>query len=272
MFAGRIRAAVLQLNSASEIQKNLIRLEFFLKDAARQKVRFLVLPEVFASMAPDSMKPALAEEPASSSLLGFLSDQARNHQFYLCGGSVLLKSPSGRIWNASPFFGPDGRLLALYRKIHLFDAMVSDGRSYCESRVIEAGHELGQVSTPLGRIGLGICYDLRFPELFRAHSLKDIFAFCLPSAFTEVTGKKHWEILIRARSIENQVFFLAANQTGTSDHGLRCYGHSLICGPDGEILNQIAKNEGLAIADLDLEKLGRIRRDMPVLNHRRLRA
>jgi len=179
-------------------------------------------------------------------------------------------APGGRVFNTSVLFGPDGGRLAVYRKVHLFDAEVGDGATYRESDAVAPGDGPVTAETPLGTVGLTICYDLRFPELYRALSAKGAVLFTVPSAFTLMTGKDHWEVLLRARAIENEAYVLAPAQGGRHTEGRMTYGHALVADPWGLVIARASDGEGLAMAEFDPALLARVRKNLPVLRHRRL--
>ncbi|MEP3564041.1 MAG: carbon-nitrogen hydrolase family protein, partial [Marinobacter sp.] len=207
----------------------------------------------------------------------FLADQARAFGLWIVGGSMPLASrPDGssiadRVRACCLVYDDQGREVARYDKIHLFDAMVEDAHGqYKESNAFEPGDQVVTIDTPAGRLGLAICYDLRFPELFRALREQGADWVCLPSAFTWQTGDAHWHALIRARAIENQVWVVAPGQGGQNSERRRTYGHSLVCDPWGKVVSEIEEGPGVALADLSLEYLKQVRTRMPVWEHRRL--
>jgi predicted amidohydrolase len=179
-------------------------------------------------------------------------------------------APGGRVYNTSVLLGPDGRQLAVYRKIHLFDAEVGDGATYRESDTVAPGASPVTAETPLGTVGLTICYDLRFPELYRALARAGATLLTVPAAFTLMTGKDHWEVLLRARAIENQAYVLAPAQGGRHTDQRVTYGHAMVVDPWGLVVARASDGEGLALAELDTELLARVRKNLPALRHRRL--
>ncbi|OGT71655.1 MAG: hypothetical protein A3H44_11220, partial [Gammaproteobacteria bacterium RIFCSPLOWO2_02_FULL_57_10] len=213
----------------------------------------------------------------------FLREQARQHGIILVAGTMPVvtrpASPNGvvetiadgRVRPASLVYSPDGLLMARYDKMHLFDVKVADKQAqYMESRSFEPGSSVVTVATPLGKLGLSICYDLRFPELYRRLLDDGAEIITVPSAFTKVTGEAHWEILLRARAIENQCYVLAANQGGVHNASRETWGHSMIIDPWGNVMARVEKGEGIAIAEIDLDYLHDLRSRMPVQAHRRL--
>lgn len=267
-------AAVVQMVSGSEVAANLACAGRLIEQATRAGARLVALPENFALLGRrEQDKLAVAEPDGAGPIQDFLAQTARRHGIYLVGGTIPLRGADAqRVRAACLLHGPDGRRLARYDKIHLFDVEVADGgERYRESASIEPGDEVVTVDTELGRFGLAVCYDLRFPELFRALLAKGAEILILPSAFTETTGAAHWHLLCRARAVENLCYLLAPGQGGLHDNGRRTYGHSLIAGPWGEVLAEHAHSgEGIASADLDLAALHRLRTRFPAAQHRRL--
>ncbi len=267
-----MRVACLQLSSCDKIEDNLATVARLLHLAANQGATLAALPEMFAFMHPaQERKEHFASQVARQTVLPFLSDQARRHQLTIVGGSLLLAGEDQQLRNCCPVFAPDGRLSATYDKIHLFDSDLPD-RSYRESEQVTAGTSPQIVTAGDWRIGLSICYDLRFPELFRCYAARGVDLLTVPSAFAVPTGNAHWEILLRARAIENQVYVLAPAQIGTHPGERTTYGHSMIIDPWGIVVAQ-AQNDSmdgeLIIADLSLQRLTDVRRQLPALRHRR---
>lgn len=269
-----MRVACVQMCSGAEVAANLDVASRLLADAASRGARLAALPENFSFMSPDDdLKRRIAADIVPTEVLPFLAAAARRHGLYVVGGSVLLVGESGKLRNACPVYAPDGACLALYDKIHLFDVDLP-GESHQESRLVEAGSQpvVAQIDTWL--LGLSICYDLRFPELYRHYARQGCQLLSVPSAFTVPTGQAHWEILLRARAIENQAYVLAPAQGGSHPGGRRTWGHTLIVDPWGTILAQVAgtpEGQGnIAVADLEVERVREIRRRLPALEHRRL--
>ncbi|ATX81668.1 nitrilase [Mariprofundus ferrinatatus] len=265
-----MRVASIQLNSGRDVDQNLNRVDHLLAEAAQLRAELAVLPENFAFMGgSEDDKRNAAEEQDNSPIIKHLSAQAKKHGMAIIGGTLLLKGEKGRLRNSSPAFDQDGRLLAVYDKIHLFD-MDYQGEAYRESALIEPGSRSVVVDFDKWRIGLSICYDLRFPELYRLHASADCHILCNVAAFTAVTGSAHWEPLLRARAIENQCYVIASAQTGLHADGRQTWGHSMIIDPWGQIMVSLSEGEGVITADLSLEEVHRVRKSMPVLQHRRL--
>jgi len=266
----RYLAAVVQVGSGSERTRNLARITELTGEAAARGARLVVLPEVVAWRGPHVAERGHVE-PIPGPTSEVMASLARTHRLVLCAGSWLEESPTpGRAFNTTCVFGPDGRLLARYRKIHLFDVDLPGQVAVRESETRTPGAEPVVVPTELGTLGLSICYDLRFPELYRRLAQAGAELLLVPSAFTAPTGAAHWEVLLRARAIENQCYVLAANQTGTSPHGFADYGNSLLVDPWGIVLARAGTNEGILLADIDRERLRRIRRELPSLANARL--
>jgi len=265
------RASVIQFRSAPDREAVLTRAAILIRDAARDGARLIALPELFSWRGPQDEEPAAAEAiPGPTS--DFASDLARELQIYLVAGSILERSDEpARCHNTALLFGPDGTLLATYRKIHLFDVAVERTVNVSESRTRKPGTEPVCVTTELGRVGLAVCYDLRFPELFRSLAARGAEIIVVPSAFTAPTGAAHWHTLVRARAIENQSYVLAPNQFGPTLQGYDNYGHSLIVDPWGRILAEgNATEDGVLSAELAAGRLAEVRRAIPALTHRRL--
>ncbi len=267
-------AAVVQMVSGSEVAANLASAGRLIERAAQAGARLVALPENFALLGRrEHDKLAVAETDGAGPIQDFLADTARRHGLYLVGGTIPLRGADPqRVRAACLLHGPDGRRLARYDKIHLFDVDVGEGgERYRESASIEPGDAVVTVDTELGRVGLAVCYDLRFPELFRTLLAQGAQILILPSAFTETTGAAHWHLLCRARAVENLCYLLAPGQGGLHDNGRRTYGHSLIVGPWGEVLAEHAEpGEGIACAQIDLAAMDRLRAQFPALQHRRL--
>ncbi|GAA5787375.1 hydrolase [Chitiniphilus shinanonensis] len=261
-------AAAIQMVSTPDVATNLKTASRLIGQAAAGGARLLVLPEYFAIMgARDTDKLAVQEPFGAGPLQDFLATQASQHGVWLVGGTVPLAGTGrDRVRNTCLVYDPDGHCVARYDKIHLFGFDNGEER-YAEADTIEPGADTVAFDTPFGRVGLAVCYDLRFPELFR-HAEVDVWA--LPAAFTATTGRAHWEVLLRARAIENQCFVVAAAQGGLHPTGRETFGHSLIADPWGQVLECLPTGEGVAQAELKASQLDRVRRILPALRHRRL--
>jgi predicted amidohydrolase len=265
----RFIAAVVQMASGPSRPENLERAAAHVREAARRGARLVVLPEVFAWRGPRDEESAHAESIPGPST-DAMAAVARESGVFLVSGSILERDPGGRSFNTACLVAPDGSVVARYRKMHLFDVDLPGRVTVRESDTRAAGREVIVVPTALGAIGLSICYDLRFPELYRRQVRAGAELLAIPSAFTFTTGAAHWEVLCRARAVENQCWVLAANQTGTSPHGFADYGHSLICDPWGTVVAHAGDRPGIALAEIDRGYQSRVRRELPCLEHRRL--
>ena len=264
------RIAAVQMASGADKPKNLATAERLVQQAAQRGAALVGLPENVAWMGPEAERAQAAESLDGPTLTRF-SSLARACAIHLLAGSVLeAGAPGGRLYNTSVLFGPKGERLAVYRKMHLFDVEVGDGQTYRESAAVAPGEDVVSVETSLGRIGLSVCYDLRFPELYRVLSAQGAVLLTVPSAFTLMTGKDHWEVLLRARAVENQAYVLAPAQGGRHPGDRLTYGHAMVVDPWGTVVACASEGEGLAMADLDRGLLERVRARLPALKHRRL--
>ena len=262
------KAALIQLVSDASVVNNLNRVDYWLEKAKNQSVDLVLLPENVAFMGKhETDKLRVAEDFGVGQIQERLASLAKKHQLWLVAGTIPLKTPHARVRAASLVFDFEGRCVARYDKIHLFDVRVSEEEAHQESATIEPGNEIVLVDTPVGRLGLSVCYDLRFPELYRRMALQGAELFSIPSAFTRTTGLAHWEVLLRARAIENLCYVLAPNQGGMHENGRQTHGHSLIVDPWGRILGQSQKGEALVIADIDLGRLHELRKQFPCHDH-----
>ncbi len=253
-------ASVIQMNSGPLREANLIQAAELLREAAARGAALAVLPEHFACLRPEGT-PWKQPEPLKGPTVTWLAGLARELGLWIVGGSFAHASPRpGLVHNTCPVLDPDGRLVAHYHKIHLFDLALPGKRALTESATALGGRRLVTTDTSLGRLGLSICYDLRFPELFRRLRLKGATMFSVPSAFVEATGQAHWELLVRARAVENQCFMLAAAQWGDHGQGRRSFGRAMIVDPWGEILAECPPGPGLACVEIDPARLRRVRR------------
>lgn len=270
-MSGRIRLAAVQLNSSDDKRSNVARASALIDEAAGQGAQFIALPEMFTYLGPKERYPEVAEAipgPTTAQMAA----KAQEHRVCILAGSMLERAEgSERFFNTSLLFGPDGSILARYRKVHLFDVEVG-GRQYLESDLVApgAGAVVAEVNGTI--VGLSICYDIRFPELYRQLALAGAQVVFVPAAFTLYTGRDHWEVLLRARAIENQLFVLAAAQVGRAPGGLVSYGRSLIVDPWGLVLAQAPDRETALVAEVDLDEIRRVREALPALRHRRPEA
>ncbi len=267
------KVAAIQMASGPQPQANLLEAERLLREAADQGAQLVVLPENFAAMGmQDADILDLAEIPDQGPVQAFLAQQARRLKLWLVGGTVPLQTERGdRVRSACLVYDDRGERVARYDKIHLFDVRLPDGdESYAESRTYEPGAHTVTLDTPFGRMGLSICYDLRFPELFRGLLDQGAELVVMPAAFTAQTGQAHWDILLRARAIENQLFMLAAAQGGFHVNGRETHGHSALIDPWGRVVAQLGRNPGVLVGDFSGECVSKIRRLFPAVHHRRL--
>ena len=272
MIAG-LRIAAVQMNSENDVAENLRDVAVRVREAASLGAKVVVLPENFAFMGgSEEDRRAVAETlPGDGPIATTLKGLAEDLSLFVIGGGMPERSDDPlRPYNSCVVYAPWGDLVTVYRKIHLFDVDVADGQVYHESGSVTAGDTPRVVEAYDAKIGLSVCYDLRFPELYR--KLVDLGAQVLvvPSAFTLMTGKDHWHVLLRARAIENQCYVVAAAQTGIHPKGRMTYGKSLIVDPWGDVIAQASDGEGVVLADLDLGRVADIRNRLPSLRHRRL--
>lgn len=262
------RVAVAQMNSSHNVKENLHELEPFFVQARKGGAALLVLPENFAFMGMQAGdKLLIAEEHGDGEIQRTVSELAKRNSIWVIAGSIFLYHSKTQVKATSLVYNNKGENIACYDKIHLFDATVSDKEFHHESRTISPGSKPIVVDTPVGRIGLSICYDLRFPELYRQLVLEGAELFTVPSAFTAITGAAHWEVLVRARAIENLCYVLAPNQGGVHTNGRYTHGHSMIVDPWGKIISEQSEGSGVIFADIDLQHLQQLRRQFPCNEH-----
>lgn len=265
-----MQVAVIQMVSAPEVDVNLVRADALLAEAARRGAELAVLPEYFCLMGrAETDKIDVREESGRGPIQSFLADAARRHGLWLAGGSIPLAAQAAdRVLNTTLVFDPRGQVRARYDKRHLF-AFQRDEERYAEADTIASGTDIAAFDLNGLRIGLSICYDLRFPEHFRALSDPDpCDMFLVPAAFTYTTGEKHWELLLRARAVENLAYVAASAQGGRHPNGRRTWGHSMIIDPWGEVLAMQSEGEGVVIASIDRDRLATVRASLPALQHR----
>jgi predicted amidohydrolase len=267
-----MRVAVCQMRSGEDVEANVRTAESLVREAADGGADLAALPEVFTYLGRSARRAAAAESVPGPTT-GRLSELARERRLWVLGGSVL-ESDGGRVYNTSVLFDRVGELVARYRKIHLFDVELADQPPIRESDTFTPGEQLVTHATEQARLGLSICYDLRFPELYRGLMVVGAEVLCVPSQFQHTTGVAHWEVLLRARAIENQCYVVAPGQWGTYGRegaNRRSYGHSMVVDPWGRIVVEApVDGDGVWFADLDLTELRAIRKRLPALQHRRL--
>jgi predicted amidohydrolase len=267
------KAAAVQMASGPNVGANLNEARRLIASAAAQGAELVVLPENFAIMPiHDEDRRKVAEVDGSGPIQDFLSARAREHGIWLVGGTVPLQADDpAKVRPACLTYNERGERVARYDKMHLFDVQLDNGEEYNESRAQEAGSEVVVVDSPFGRLGFAICYDLRFPELFRRMLDQGADLFAVPSAFTEITGKAHWELLVRARAVENLAFVIAAAQGGYHINGRETHGDSMIVGPWGNIIDRLPRGSGVVIGEIDRRRIESVRNSLPAIRHRRLR-
>lgn len=262
--------AAVQMTSGADKAQNLATATTLIRKAARRGAQFVGLPENFAWMGPEPERDQNAESLEGPTLSGLQALSKELGVTLLAGSMLESGAPGGRLFNTSVLFGPDGGRLGVYRKMHLFDVEVGDGQTYRESAAVAPGTEVVVANAPFGKVGLSVCYDLRFPELYRKHSEAGAVLLTVPAAFTLATGKDHWEVLLRARAIENQAYVIAPAQQGKHPKDRMTWGHAMIIDPWGLVTARASEGEGLAMAELDEALLAKVRRNLPALQHRRL--
>jgi predicted amidohydrolase len=268
----RLVAGVIQLTSGADLERNLLRCRELIEDAAEMGAELIVLPENFAFLGEhETAKMAVAEAvPGDGRILSFMRDLARLAGVDLVLGGMPEAVSATHVHNTSVYIDQAGEIRGIYRKIHLFDVAIPDGATYRESASVKPGDEPVLVDAPFGKVGLTICYDLRFPELYRALSRGGARILTVPAAFTLHTGRDHWHPLLRARAIENLAFVLAAAQYGRHNAKRVTYGHACIVDPWGQVLAEVGDREGVAVAELDFDYQDRLRRELPALEHRKV--
>jgi predicted amidohydrolase len=266
----RAIAAALQMTSTAEVERNLATAEALVERAASRGATFVGLPENFAFLRSEG-QPVPEAQALDGPWVARMATLARRLKVTLLLGSLPERVEGDkRVRNTSVLLGPDGATLAVYSKIHLFDIDLPGMEHLKESKAVAPGDKLVVAQTPLGPVGLTICYDLRFPELYRELGRRGARVLCVPSAFTERTGKAHWETLLRARAIENLAYVFAPAQVGHHGGGRASHGQAMIVDPWGSVVAQVADGEGMALAELDFARLERLRRELPALSHVRL--
>ena len=264
------RAACVQLRSSDDVAENIRETVKLVREAAARGAVFVATPENTTLMAPDGVaKLARSFDEAQDPALPVFSALAKELNIWLLIGSLAIKVSDTKTANRSFLFAPDGSIAARYSKIHLFDVELASGESYRESNTVAGGDQAVVAKTPWGVVGLTICYDVRFPQLYRGLAQKGAFLFTVPSAFTVPTGAAHWHVLLRARAIENGAFVIAPAQGGLHANGRKTYGHSLIVSPWGEILAEAQSDPGVIVADIDPELSKQAREKVPNLHHDR---
>src|SRR5699024_6236993 len=263
-----IKAAAIQMDSQNDKEKNLEVAETLIRDAKNEGADLVTLPEYFNFIGEEDEEEANAENIEDGKTVRFLSELAKELNIWVQGGSILeLTDEKNKYYNTTLMFNPKGEVVGKYRKIHLFDADVNDGPSFLESNTKKSGKEIVTVDALNTKIGMSICFDIRFPELYRLLALRGAEIFLVSAEFTLYTGKDHWEPLLRARAIENQGYVIAPGQIGNKP-GFQSYGKSMIIDPWGNVVATSPDNVGVIVANLDMNYLRRIRKELPSLKNR----
>lgn len=269
-----MKVAAIQMTSTPSLQENISTATRLIQQAVTAGAKLVLLPEYWALMGKEHDKHVLAHSPDAAVMQDFMAQQAQQHAVYLIGGTVPISAPErDKVYNSSLVFDPQGQQVTRYDKIHLFD-FTNGAESYRESASILAGRKPTSfaVTNAFGtefqpcKVALSVCYDLRFPELYRSFGAVDLIA--VPAAFTYTTGSVHWEILLRARAIENQCYVLAAAQAGHHPNGRHTWGHSMLIDPWGKVVSVLPESEGMVIGELDAQLIQEVRRNLPALQHR----
>ena len=261
--------AAVQMISSPNVAENIASARRLVQEAAATGAQLVTLPEYWPIMGlADTDKVAHAEQPGAGPIQDFMAEAALKHGIWLIGGTLpLVSSDAGKVMNTTLVFNPEGKPVSRYDKIHLF-GFTKGAEHYDEARTIVPGEAVVMFDAPFGRVGLAVCYDLRFPELFRA--MGECTLMVVTAAFTHTTGLAHWEVLLRARAIENQCYVLASAQGGLHPNGRRTFGHSMLIDPWGEVKAVLAEGEGVVAGQVDLQWLASVRESLPALKHRKL--
>lgn len=267
-----VRVCAIQMASTQDINDNLVRALELINQAALAGARLIVLPENFLTFGLTPGETLhFAQSAKNLDCQNSLAQAAEKHKIWLVGGTLPVPhvSLAHKIYSRCFVWGPTGEVITYYDKIHLFDVVLPEGESYQESTQIIAGEKIVSFDTPFGKVGVVICYDLRFPELFRTLLYQGVEIFVVPAAFTMNTGQVHWEVLLKARAIENLCYLIASAETGIRFNGAQTYGHSMIVSPWGKIIASQAQGDGAVLGEIDREGLVTLRRHFPVLSHSR---
>ncbi len=268
----KFNVAAIQMASGPSVSANLMEAERLINIAVERDAKLVVLPENFSFMGiAEEDRLRVAEVDGAGAVQDFLANQANKHGIWLVGGTIPLTAAAGHVRAACLMFDSSGQRVARYDKIHLFDVTLEESNEqYAESKTIEPGNEVCCIDTVFGRIGLAVCYDLRFPEQFRQMAEAGVDMILVPSAFTAVTGKAHWLHLVCARAIENLCYLVAPNQGGYHINGRESYGHSMVVDPWGMVNDCLENGSGVVVAEIDHAVINRVRKTFPALEHRRL--
>lgn len=264
-----VKVAAIQMVSTPKVEQNFATAQRLVAEAVQQGAQLVLLPEYWPIMGmQESDKVAHAEQLDAGPIQEFMSRMSREHRIWLVGGTLPMIAPeANKVLNTMMVYNPDGEHVVRYDKIHLF-SFTKGGESYDEARTIVHGSQVATFEAPFGRVGLSVCYDLRFPELYRATG--ECALIVMPAAFTYTTGRAHWEVLLRARAVENQCYVLAAAQGGHHPNGRRTWGHSMLVDPWGEIKAVLAEGEGIVVGEIDPMYIQQVRESLPALRHRKL--
>jgi deaminated glutathione amidase len=267
-----LKAAAIQMCSSDNVDENLSIAQHLISRANSKGADLIVLPEMFAHIAMDKPAKMQVKEPfGSGKIQDFLARQAKHHQVWIVSGTIPISTDDdNKVCASCLMYDDQGNVIARYDKMHLFDVNISAEEVYRESDSIKPGDKPILVDTPFGKIGLAICYDIRFPELFRCLFQQGAEIFIVPAAFTVTTGQAHWKLLARARAVENFSYIIGACQGGTHNTGRKTFGHSLIVDPWGEIKASLSNEVGDITADIDLDYLRKIRKDIPIQAHQKI--
>lgn len=268
-----INIAGIQMASGPNVSANMIEAGRLISLATDAEAKLIVLPENFAIMGmKEQDKVAIREKPGDGPIQSFLSEQAAKYKVWLVGGTIPMETTDPKkVRAACLLYNDQGQQVARYDKAHLFDVQIyQSNEKYNESETIEAGDQVVVVDTPFGKLGLAVCYDLRFPEMFRNMVNHGAELIAIPSAFTAKTGKAHWEVLVRARAIENLCYVVAAGQGGYHINGRESYGDSMIVDPWGQVRDRLTSGSGYVVASMDRQQIAKLRRSFPVLDHRKM--
>jgi predicted amidohydrolase len=266
-----LKTAAIQLNSQPNLDTNLIEVYRWLERAAAEGAKLICLPENFAFMGNEKERLQQAEE-ISNLVPDCLKEWAEELNVYILGGGYPVPANNGKVFNRSILINPNGEIQAAYNKMHLFDVNLSDDEVYRESEMVEGGREVVVTALPEYemKVGLSICYDIRFPELYRKQADRGADIITIPAAFTRPTGRAHWEILLRARAIENSAYVVAPAQTGKHGEKRETWGHAMIIDPWGNVLSNAGTEPGMAVADIKTGEIAETRKKLPSLEHRKL--
>lgn len=263
-----LKIGICQMPVTEDKDVNNLKACSMIIEAAKQGSRLVILPEMFNCPYKTTVFSKFAEQYPGGKTIAMLSEAARQEQIYLVGGSVP-ELADGAIYNTSFIFGPSGELLGKHQKVHLFDADITDGPCFQESKALSAGRQATVIETPLGIIGVCVCYDIRFPELSRMMVLRGAELIIIPAAFNMTTGPAHWELLLKARAVDNQAYVVGAGQATNEQACYICYGNSAVVDPWGRITAQAGGEETIIYADIDFDLVAKTRRELPLLKHRR---